>query len=113
MLHSVNFLHRDVKPENILAGLHDPESIYLIDLGLAVHYKDENTGEHIPNLNRGKFSGNFMFSSLHAVRGKTSSRRDDIEAAMYLLIFWLNQGALPWSNFATPLANLSESLYER
>ena len=34
-LHQFGFIHRDLKPQNIVIGSDDPETIYLIDYGLA------------------------------------------------------------------------------
>eukprot|EP00353_Schmidingerella_taraikaensis_P010003 CAMPEP_0185569004 /NCGR_PEP_ID=MMETSP0434-20130131/1771_1 /TAXON_ID=626734 ORGANISM="Favella taraikaensis, Strain Fe Narragansett Bay" /NCGR_SAMPLE_ID=MMETSP0434 /ASSEMBLY_ACC=CAM_ASM_000379 /LENGTH=396 /DNA_ID=CAMNT_0028183663 /DNA_START=258 /DNA_END=1450 /DNA_ORIENTATION=+ len=98
-LHELNFIHNDVKLENILVGHHDTDRIYLIDFGLASHYKDEHSGMHIEKINLKRFSGNFMFTSLNALRGNTKSRRDDIEAAIYVLIYLINKAKLPWSDF--------------
>ena len=47
-----------------------------------------------------------MFASLNACRGFNKSRRDDIEAAFYILIYLINRQKLPWSDFAENLKNL-------
>lgn len=47
-----------------------------------------------------------MFASLNACRGFNKSRRDDIEAAFYILIYFINRQKLPWSDFAENLKNL-------
>ena len=93
----MNFIHRDIKLENILVGREDSDQIFLIDFGLSIKYIDEASGKHVPKEMQGKFVGNLMFASLQTIRGKTPSRRDDVESAMYLLIFLLNNQKLPWS----------------
>jgi hypothetical protein len=43
-----------------------------------------------------KFSGNFLFASLNSCRGNNKSRRDDMESAMYIMIYLMNDNYLPW-----------------
>ena len=48
-LHSKNFVHRDMKPENIVIGQGKKAgTVYLIDFGLAKRYLCPKTGRHIP-----------------------------------------------------------------
>jgi serine/threonine protein kinase len=48
-MHSVDFLHRDVKPENFLFGnLQNRYILYVLDFGLSKRYVDSKTKEHIP-----------------------------------------------------------------
>ena len=72
--------------------------LYLIDFGLACAYL-ENDGSHTVKTQLNKFSGNFLFASLNSCRGFNKSRRDDIEAIFYVLIYLLNNKTLPWTNF--------------
>ena len=95
MLHSLNYIHNDLKLENILIGHKDPSTIYLIDFGLTQTYLDEN-GKHIEKEYVRKFSGNFLFASLNSCRGNNKSRRDDTESALYIMIYLLNKNYLPW-----------------
>jgi len=94
----MNFLHGDVKSENVLVGHHDTEVVYLIDFGLAEPYLDKQ-GRHNEHRRLTKFNGNFMFASNNMCDGISNSRRSDIESALYLLIYLLNQCKLPWSDF--------------
>lgn len=43
-MHSCRFIHRDIKPDNILLGNQtNPHSINLVDFGLATTYKAKST----------------------------------------------------------------------
>ena len=103
-MHSHNYIHNDIKLENIVVGHQDPDKIYLIDFGLTQKFVDLN-GDHIEKTYIRKFSGNFLFASLNSCRGYNKSRRDDIESAFYLLIYLLNQCYLPWCDFEQRFAN--------
>jgi serine/threonine protein kinase len=49
LLHTNNFIHRDLKPADFLIGLGKrADIIYLIDYGLAKKYRDPRTTLHIP-----------------------------------------------------------------
>ena len=97
-LHKLKFVHNDVKLENILVGHNDTDVLYLIDFGLATVFQLED-GKHVEKQQLFKFSGNFLFASLSSCRGYNKSRRDDIEAAFYILIYLINGCKLPWSDF--------------
>ena len=83
-----------------MIGFKDPSILYLIDFGLTTRYlKDDGT--HIEKENLGSFCGNFLFASINTCRGNNKSRRDDMQSAMYLMIYLMNGNKLPWSNFGT------------
>lgn len=97
-LHSIGYMHNDLKLENILIGHRDPSKIYLIDFGLSQKYLDDD-GSHIKKQNLGYFSGNFMFASVNSCKGNSKSRRDDMESLFYLLIYLMSDHELPWAQF--------------
>lgn len=91
-----HYIHRDVKPANILTGLgSNAQLVYLADFGLARQFRDPGTHIHIPLSKNCSFTGTPAFASINAHLGLGLSRRDDIESLAYVLIYLL-QGTLPW-----------------
>ena len=95
-VHSKYLIHRDIKPENFLIGAPDEYMIYIIDFGLSKKYKSSRTNKHIQFKLTKKFTGTARYASINAVRGAEQSRRDDLEAIGYMLLFFFNGGRLPW-----------------
>jgi serine/threonine protein kinase len=95
-IHSRNFLHRDVKPDNFLIGRGPKKSqIFAIDFGLAKRYRDPRTGLHIPYRDGKNLTGTARYASVNTHLGIEQSRRDDIEALGYILVYFM-KGNLPW-----------------
>lgn len=95
-LHSKNFIHRDIKPENFLVGRGDKSrTLFLIDFGLGKKYRDPKSHKHVPYKENQNLTGTARFASVNAHLGLEQSRRDDIEAIGYVLMYFL-RGSLPW-----------------
>ena len=99
-VHSKYIIHRDIKPENFLIGEPDQYLIYIIDFGLSKKYKSSRTNKHIQFQLTKKFTGTARYASINAVRGAEQSRRDDLEAIGYMLLFFFNGGKLPWQGIS-------------
>ena len=97
-VHSKNYLHRDIKPANFLVGNPDNAQLYLIDFGNARKYKSSKTGKHIKLVKSNKVYGSLIFLSTNALKGIEQTRKDDLEALGYVIIY-LYIGSLPWSSF--------------
>ncbi|KIM55661.1 hypothetical protein SCLCIDRAFT_30208 [Scleroderma citrinum Foug A] len=95
-IHSRSFIHRDIKPSNILIGTSQQAStIYLIDFSIATLYRDPSTHRHNTFKEYCGSLGSPAFSSINSNLGFELGRRDDIEALVYVLLYF-TCGSLPW-----------------
>jgi len=95
-VHNKNFIHRDIKPDNFLMGIgRHCNKVFLVDFGLAKKYRDSRTRQHIAYREDKNLTGTARYASVNAHMGIEQSRRDDMEALGYVLMYF-NRSCLPW-----------------
>lgn len=94
-LHEMGFLHRDIKPGNILVRPRLSKPVALIDFGLSRHFVDD-MGAPLPPREQLGFVGTASFASINAHNGAELSQRDDLMSLFYTMID-IKEGTLPWS----------------
>jgi serine/threonine protein kinase len=92
-LHGKFMLHRDIKPDNFM--LDRNKTLCLIDFGLCKRY--DYDGNHIEEKQITNIIGSVNFVSLNVHKGIEPSRRDDIESCIYIILYLLQNGELPWT----------------
>ena len=94
-IHSQNYIHRNIKPDNFSIGIEDPHVIYLQNFYLSQKYKSSKTNQHSKFIFTKEIVGTERYGSINALRGLSQSRRDDLESLCYML-FYFFLGKLPW-----------------
>lgn len=89
-----------------MQGIHKNSTVvHLIDFNLSRKYRDSKTMSHIPYKENCSLVGTARYASIAAHLGIEQSRRDDLEALGYSLVYLL-KGELPWQG--TQAANKAE-----
>ncbi|KAJ7115607.1 kinase-like protein [Mycena crocata] len=112
-LHSRNFIHGNIKPENFVMGIGRLcNQIYIIDFGHAMQFCDPKTQLHIPYRENQSVIGNRRYISICRHLGVEHARRDDVESIAYLLIYFL-RGKLPWEGLKGTRKQVEDLIMEK
>jgi serine/threonine protein kinase len=97
-VHESGIVHRDVKPGNFVMGTGEQAArVFIIDFGLSNMWKDPQSSMHIKYNQESAFRGTHRYASINSHFKSEQSRRDDLEALGYVLIYFAS-GGLPWQN---------------
>ncbi|XP_011136799.2 serine/threonine-protein kinase VRK1 [Harpegnathos saltator] len=94
-IHHKNYVHADIKGENLLMDIQSYDQVYLVDFGLASRCTTSTELKMDP---KKAHNGTLQYTSRDAHMG-VPTLRGDIEVLYYNMILWLC-GSLPWEKLA-------------
>lgn len=111
-IHKAGYVHLDIKPENIIAGIskENDGKVFLSDFGLATKFI--KNGCFLPDADEQSRRGTPIFRSRKMDRYLTPGPREDLESLGYTIIFML-KGSLPWESDKVEVSIRKKSHRER
>lgn len=100
-VHELSYIHRDIKPGNVLLRHSREAPIALIDYGLSKVYYDERAKMHLPPKPHCGFFGSLLYASPNTHMRRDLARRDDMFSWFYVLADLLTDN-LPWRDNKNP-----------
>ena len=108
-IHDKGFVHRDIKPDNIMLK-QDGKTLCLIDYGFAKRYRNITDGLHVPSCNITSIIGSLSFCSYNIHKQQLPSRRDDL-VSMLLCLFYILHEKLPWMGLKLERETVNNTLF--
>lgn len=108
-VHSIGYVHCDIKPHNILFTTSDEDNFdedgntfnddkyTLIDFGICSRYLDSD-GEHIKREKTTKFRGSIEFCAADVLAQFYPTRKHDMESLMYTILHLLKNKKSLWKS---------------
>ncbi|CAG9539098.1 unnamed protein product [Cercopithifilaria johnstoni] len=97
-MHDAGYIHGNLTSDTFVMDIKENiAKVYLVDMKFASKYIkiSGRCRKHIPYEENIEFFGSLCFASLNKHLGTVSSRRDDLESCIYIILYFLN-GSLPW-----------------
>ncbi|KAG1904189.1 putative serine/threonine-protein kinase vrk [Suillus fuscotomentosus] len=95
-VHSHNYIHGEIKPQNIVLGLGNTRhTTFIIDFSITKEFWNMSTSVHILFHQGQCLTGTPTFESINNHLGFEPGRCDDLKSPTYMLIYFF-QGSLPW-----------------
>ncbi|KAG2337474.1 casein kinase I isoform delta [Suillus weaverae] len=95
-IHSHNYVHGNIKPQNIFVSLGNlRHTAFIINFDIMKMYWNTATSDHVPFCHGQSLSGTPAFTSINNHLGVEPGHHDDLELLTYMLIYFLH-GSLPW-----------------
>ncbi|KAG1856564.1 kinase-like domain-containing protein [Suillus fuscotomentosus] len=92
-IHSHNFIHWDIKPDNFLMGIgKHGNQVNVIDFGLTKKFHDPKTHLHIPYRENKNLTSTARYTSINTHLGVKHTHHDDLEARYFLCVALPCQG---------------------
>ena len=108
-IHNKHIIHIDIKPDTFVMGLNMSHIVYILGFCLSKKYRSSRRQQHIRFCSNKKLTGTARYASINALKGCEQSRRDDLEAIGYVLMYFL-RGSLPWQGLKV---NKGEDRYKK
>uniref|UniRef100_H2ZZW6 non-specific serine/threonine protein kinase n=1 Tax=Latimeria chalumnae TaxID=7897 RepID=H2ZZW6_LATCH len=96
-IHENEYVHADIKDENIYVNPDDLNQVYLAGYSFAFRYCPGGKHVEYREGSRTPHEGTLEFTSLDSHKGAGPSRRSDLENLGYCMMKWLFE-TLPWSD---------------